>query len=290
MLNDIKKDTVNRASRLGDYQSLDVNTLANGYCDATDNGDDLLRDAYMAALILRFWYKIGEMYEKVKAIGVYEKEDLYITLYECIDNACTYRKWRTDDKLNAQQCIQQSIGTRGAPAIIYDYNSDKNRANVNTYSFDAPIGDSDDTYMDVTIIDGENSVETRSYSAFDAEELIQSYINRKKLIEAIFLDNVCTQDPFRETKETIKMVDEETGESYKQTNTHHEFWEYRLIQILGDLDENYVNYFIHRYKVVVPEFNAAFEAIKKANNQKLYKYWRALKTQAAPEIANYLKG
>jgi hypothetical protein len=76
------------------------------------------------------------------------------------------------------------------------------------------------------------------------------------------------------TKHNHKGIDSETGEEYKYNTYSHEFWEYRLIQALNDLPENYTQKFMSRYTITPAKLDAAVEVIKKATNQKLYKYVR----------------
>ena len=77
--------------------------------------------------------------------------------------------------------------------------------------------------------------------------------------------------PLVNTKKVVKTVDDE-GKSYKYTQHTSEFWPFKCVQILSNLPDDYADYFCKHYKVVVKELEAALSAIRKANNQKLYKY------------------
>ena len=73
------------------------------------------------------------------------------------------------------------------------------------------------------------------------------------------------------TKTVVKTVDDE-GNSYKHTRQTSEFWPYKCVQILSNLPEDYATYFCEHYNVITEELFAALGAIRKANNQKLYKF------------------
>ena len=62
MLNETKKDLVNRAHKLvRPYESYSIDELADAYCEAVDTNNEALKDIYISALILRFWYTIDKM-------------------------------------------------------------------------------------------------------------------------------------------------------------------------------------------------------------------------------------
>ena len=83
MLNETKKDLVNQAHRLArPYESYTIDELANAYCDAVDTNNKALKDAYISALILRFWYTIDKMYKANTVAPCLERTDFFWWLYE----------------------------------------------------------------------------------------------------------------------------------------------------------------------------------------------------------------
>ena len=101
--------------------------------------------------------------------------------------------------------------------------------------------------------------------------LIQSCIDKKKIVEAIILDTIAFNDTQKVTKKVVKGVDFE-GNPTKYTQTTSEFWSFRCVQILSNLPVDYAAYFKKHYNVVEPELEVAIAAIRAANNQKLYRY------------------
>ena len=109
MLNEIKKSLTACARQLSKpYESYTIDELADAYCEASDTKNESLKNIYISALILRFWYTIDKMYRANTVAPSLEREDFYWWLYEAIEYACKYRGWQDPNKkLNAQQCINK---------------------------------------------------------------------------------------------------------------------------------------------------------------------------------------
>jgi hypothetical protein len=250
------------------YESYSIDELADAYCDAVDSGNETLKDIYISALVLRFWHKIDKMYKSNTVAPCLEHEDFFWWLYEAIEYACHYRGWRdADKKLNAQQCINKCIETIKLQKY-YNLRLDKNKTVNYTVSMDAPVGgDSDDKAM--TIGDMLEAEETwDDHSRDDVMILVQNYINRDKIVEAILIDNIAFNDVQRYYKQTVKT---ETG---KYTDVSSEFHPYRLVQIVSKLPKEYKYEFMHKYKISEEKLDAVLAYVDKSNNQRLYKLLR----------------
>ena len=210
MLNEFRKQSIQYArilkqSRGIDYETVNVNTLADGYCKAMDEGDEYNKDLFISALVLRFWYVIKKLQDKSPGMGL-DITDFFNWLYEAIEYACKYRKWQDpNNKVNAQQCINQCIETIRLQHY-YQANLKKHKGNFSTVSLDATYAnDGDDAEVSLldTIVDEDASTaNTKLMEARDTRTFIQRYINKKKLIEAIILDNIAFGDNSREIKHT----------------------------------------------------------------------------------------
>jgi hypothetical protein len=203
-----------------------------------------------------------------------DDEDFVGWVYEAILLACEYRKWQKDEKVNAQQCLNQCIETIRV-RHYYEFNLDKHKANYNTVSLSTPVGDEGDNgaqrTLEDTMYDEDVEAEVNMTEGnVAARHLIQSFINKKKLVEAIILDVIAFGDTEKITKHTKKGFDEE-GNAYKYNTFTHEFWAFKAVQLLANLPETYVEYFYENYDVVPEQFDAALTVLKKANNQKLYR-------------------
>lgn len=248
-----------------------IQVMADGYCLAKDTGDERRKNMYIAGLMLRFWYAISKLKARSPIQGL-DYIDFMGWLYEAIEYACKYRAWQNPDKkTNAQQAINKCIETIRVQKY-YDLNLQKNKANINTYSLDVELDSDGKTTLLDTLVDEE--VSASAVMAEDTESvhyLIQMYINKKKLVEAIILDTIAFNDTQKTTKKTIKTVDAD-GNPYKYTQHSSEFWPFRCVQILSNLPENYAEYFHKQYSVPTAELEAALNAIRTANNQKLYRF------------------
>ena len=282
MLNEFRKQSIQLAKILKqtrgiDYETVNVNVLADGYCKAMDEGDEYNKDLFISALVLRFWYVIKKLQDKSPNMGL-DITDFFNWLYEAIEYACKYRKWQDpNNKVNAQQCINQCIETIRLQHY-YQANLKKHKGNFSTVSLDATYAnDGDDaqvSLLDTIADEEETTANSRFLEAADTRTFIQRYINKKKIIDAIILDNIAFGDSQRETKSISKRVDPETGEEEKITNYTSEFWEFKCVQNLSRLSDNYADYFMENYDVKPEELTAALQAIKKATNAKLYTYLR----------------
>ena len=265
MLNETKRDLTFMARKLvKPYESYSIDELADAYCDAVDNKNDALKDIYISALVLRFWHKIDKMFKANTVAPSLEHEDFFWWLYEAIEYACKYRGWRDESKkLNAQQCINKCIDTIKLQKY-YNLRLDKNKTVNFTISMDAPVGgDSDDKAM--TIGDMLETEETwDDHSADEVVLLVQSYINRDKIIEAIMIDNIAFNDVQRWHKQTIKT------ESGKYTEVSSEFWPFRLISIISKLPKEYKLDFLRKYKISEEKLDAVLAYVDKSTNQRLY--------------------
>ena len=250
-----------------------IRKILDGFCKAMDEGDEHLKNLYISGLILRHWDKVKKLADSCPNIGIHG-EEFVDWVYEAIMYACKYRKWQTDESVNAQQCINQCIETI-RKQHYYEYNLDKHSANYNTVSLDTPIGDESDNgvqrTLEDTMYDEDAEEEVRMADGNSAaKHLIQSFINKDRLVEAIILDIIAFGDTQKVTK-VVKKGFDENGESYKYTSYTHEFWKFKAIQILSNLPEEYKEYFMETYIVKNTALEAALDLLKRANNQKLYK-------------------
>ena len=250
-----------------------IRTMLDGYCKAMDEGDEHLKDLYISGLILRHWDKVKKLALTCPNIDL-QGEDFVEWVYEAIMYACKYRKWQKDEKVNAQQCINQCIETI-RKQHYYNYNLDKNRANYNNASFDTPIGDEGNNGTQRTLIDtiADENAEREARmadSTTTARQIIQTFINKNKIVEAIIMDIIAFGDTEKVTKQIKQSVDE-NGEEIKYTTYTHEFWKFKAVQILSNLSDDYQRYFVDNYLVKTPALDAALNVLKKANNQKIYK-------------------
>ena len=248
-----------------------IQLMLDRYCLAKDTNDEHRKNLYISGLMLRFWYVISKLQARSPIPGL-EYNDFMDWLYEAIEYACKYRAWQDPTKkVNAQQAINQCIETIRVQKY-YDLNLQKNKVNQMTFSLDAEFDeDGESTLLDTLVDEDTETDREHQESAEAAYALVQSCINKKKLIEAIILDTIAFNDVQKVHKKVVKGVDFE-GNPTKYTQTSSEFWPFRCVQILSNLPIDYASYFKQHYQVVEPELEAALAVIRAANNQKLYRY------------------
>ena len=274
MLNEVKKSLTACARQLSKpYESYTIDELADAYCEASDTKNESLKNIYISALILRFWYTIDKMYRANTVAPSLEREDFYWWLYEAIEYACKYRGWQDPDKkLNAQQCINKCIETIKLQKY-YVLRLDKHKAINYCCSMETPVGDGDSD-SDKTIGDILASEEyTDDHSGSEVMMLVQDYIDQNKIIEAIMIDSIAFNDVQKHFKKVVKTTNAE-GEAYKYTEYSSEFWPFRLVQLLKGLSAEYKTTFMKKYNISDKKMAACLEALRGMNNQRLYKYLR----------------
>jgi hypothetical protein len=281
MLNETKKDLTLRASQLiKPYEMYSIDELANAYCDAVDTKNEALKDIYISALILRFWYTIDKMYRSNTVAPCLEREDFFWWLYEAIEYACKYRGWRDPSKnLNAQQCINKCINTIKLQKY-YDLRLDKHKSINYCCSLETPVcseeGDGHSKSLE-DILESDENIDD-CYADDDVMLLVQNYINKNKIIEAILIDNIAFNDVQKHFKKTIKRQTED-GKTERYVEHSSQFWPYKLIQIVSKLPEDYKENFLERYNISEEKLTTILDVIDKANNQKLYRYLDKMLTE-----------
>ena len=276
MNQDSKQAFAEEAKIIGDYQKVPLQDLANGYHFAKLEGNKRLQGAFLSAVILRGWYNVDKIYQICKNIIGFDREDALSKYQDCVIQALDSAAWLDPSKkLTAQQCINQILRTRGAPAIIYESNLAKNKGCTMLQSLDETINDGVDrelTLLD-TIEDEHSDIADVDAESF-AISLVQKYINKNKVIEAIILDTIASHDFNKTTKTVIKEISPE-GKTVKRTEELHEFSARQCIKYLSDLPLDYTKYFSKKYIVKEPIVEAAVAKVRASNNQKLYKYLNA---------------
>ena len=272
MLQETKRDLTMHARKLSQpYENYSIDELANAYCEAVDTNNSTLKDIYISALILRFWSKIDKMYKNNTVAPSLEYEDFFWWLYEAIEYACKYRGWQDPTKkLNAQQCINKCIETIKLQKY-YNLRLDKNKAVNYCYSMNTPMsGDGDDAEKTLgdLLEDEEGCYDS---STDDVIMLVQSYINRNKIVEAILIDNIAFNDVQKHHKKVVKATAID-GEAYKYTEHSSEFWPYKLVQIVSKLPATYKKDFMAKYRMSDEKLTAVLDVIDNSTNQKIYRY------------------
>lgn len=291
------------AKGLGDYQALTKLELANGYCKADEDGDEILRSQYWSALMLRYWYKIFEWMENSRSCKL-QPEDFVDWLNNSLVDAFYYRSWwweyesvvqhgkfieyKLDEKGNKipnqhywkidPNAADKSINYFCAARRGKEYqalNKQKRKSSVLSYSLDSHLEDVGDYALE----------KAGAYEELDHSNVIQyivcKFLNEGKTIEALILDGIACHDAFKETKTSHYVydteIDEKTGEEveikekvYDYSST---FDPRKLVKHLNTINQDFMqNYFSIEYGVTLDECEEILHKLKGLNNTKLYNY------------------
>jgi hypothetical protein len=112
------------------------------------------------------------------------------------------------------------------------------------------------------------------------------YINQNKIVEAIMIDNIISNDCQRHTKKTIKTTTP-AGDPFKYVEHSSEFWAYRLVQLVSKLPASYKYDFLKKYKISEEKLDTVLEYVDNVNNQRLYRNLSKLLTELRHTYAAY---
>lgn len=230
MLSEIKQTYLKEANNIKNWKSLDKNELANLYIKYEN--DNLKRNWYFSALILKYWNQIYYLYESSKSCRL-DIDDFSSWLVEALHIAFKYRRWTNpefavyNDPNGPDKVINKCILTTRQRWYEY-FNKFKRKQNHIAYSIEESIELHNDS-ADVLLKQDSIEEETNKYIT-----LINDFFRMKKYATAIILDFICFQDAFlyKGNKYTGKFVNE------------------RLVSHFCSLDnEKYLDYIFSRYDV-----------------------------------------
>ena len=313
-LNDIKKSCEAEASIIKvecldengnkivkGYQDLTKKELADGFChwdeieDMTKDENEkakaeILRSAYWAALLLRYWFKIFDWMKTSGSLGLRDI-DFFDWLHDSLRDAFIYRSWRklrrkypkhhngewieNPDYVEDENAVDKSINYFCSARRGKEYqaaNKDRRRANYQSLSIDQTFDE--DGY---SILDREG-LSTPGKTFDGVKELVKLFLDKNKFIEALIIDNMAYGDSYKVTKakktQIIKETNMETNQEEEVEVSYNTFTYQpntrKLVKSLTEIDDNYFNeYFNKQYKIT--DYKPILDSIKGLTNAKLYK-------------------
>lgn len=200
-LNSAKKIPGFKAGTKEDYN--DIEKLANGYCLAEFNNNKDLQASYLSALMIRYWYMIPFVYDKMKSLRI-DIEDVVGIIYDALMKAFKYKSWLdttkdvSKEKNGAEKCINRCIDSV-RQAAFQQSNTDSRKLFYMTYSMEESIekfGDASETL----------SVEEEDlYSSI--HDIVDYKLKKKDILGALLIDSIVFNDCFVKNNFSItKMV------------------------------------------------------------------------------------
>ncbi len=251
----------------------DIDILADGYLKARDKNDQELMEAYLSALMIRYWHMVSILYNNSKTLNI-ELSDMVDWMYEAFQKAFHYSSWVDETKAiskegrrAAEKAFNQCL-TSIRQYYIKNLNQNKRRIHTGNYivSYDngMSFGDNDDdnvTFKDAFASDNDTKPTIES-------ELINLLVKKGKYFDAFVVDGIINQNSFVDKPKEICYtdVDEDGNEVVvKDTIKVPEFSRKKLASHLSTLDDKFVNYFSSKYKISKRKVAGAVNTLKKYN-------------------------
>lgn len=243
------------ASQLKDWQKLNKNEIANLYLDNRNNESGSI---YAAALLCRYWYKVGLLWKNNKRSMT--EEQCYETVWDGIERAIDYAPWR-----NAENSLYQdpngpdkaiNICIDSVRKSFYAFSSrDKRKANhkANANSLESMWELAKDYSMqfleDCEAVDDKFLTKELNVTLY-----IKDLIAQGNLPEAIIIDNICFDDSLAEDENGM------VGFSRR-----------KVINNIHNLGKVFIKYFTHKYDVPADVLIDCLKQINSLSKPKMQK-------------------
>ena len=239
------------AEIIPDWRKKSKNDLLNEYIDHEENKQ--LREAYMAAIMCRYWGAINKYYQASYKSAT--KEDCFEWLTHAIMYALKHRKWRDpNNKLYNDPKAPDKVVNRCIASTRHIYyqamNNDNKKLNFGLESLEN-LEENDLSYL---IPPAEESSDTMISNIF-LKDIIKNKLNSSedKMLEGLILDGIAN------------------GDVFTLDNEHISFNTKRLVKHLNHIDDKYCQILSDMYGVDSSKLSEISSYICKIPNYKLYK-------------------
>lgn len=235
------------ASMIPDWATMDKNDLCRA-CIAHES-DEVLYNAYLSAIICRYWGLISKFYNQSKNLA--EPIDCYDWLIHAITYALKHRQWENpkstiyNDPKGPDKAVNRCM--KSSRLIYYQFHNRKKRRK------DYTLISMDDLKENLNSDDA--NIEDKSanfdYTGFDLIFYINEIFNRKEYFLAFILDLICNDDVF-------EFQDDSTRFNIR-----------KLIKHFRELDEAYLLMFANKYDIAYEDVLQAAILAKNIPDNKL---------------------
>lgn len=273
MLEEIKKSYVKMANAVvPEWKKMDVNKLCNLYVEHEDN--QIEKEGYFAAILLKKWGYIGRHYLNSKASG-FTIEDCYDMVLDAVLYALDRRMWLKpesniyQDPYGPDKILNRCIYSQ-RQLRYYNANCGKRKANYGKSSLDQiqeAVGDHSEVFSE-------------DYSAASSDDLnvmmlIKGFFSSGKALEGVILDNLISDDCFTAHSYTTAYINEE-GEESEIKHSETAFKLGKLINNLSEYDDESIKRLSKTYEVDASEIEPALEIIRSSDKGKLGRIVKAM--------------
>lgn len=241
------------ADKISGWREMNKNALCDLYIDNENNS---LGNAYLSAIICRYWGNIYKCYSQSQ--GYATKEDCYDVLIDAIQNILKRRSWRNPasklygDPNGADKAINRCIKTTWINLYTAAMRQKRvcNTQTIHIDELDAPVVDA--------MID--KVVDTALQQRKDSENVVVNGIVKdlfsiKDYVGAFAVDLIIHGDVF-----LAEIVDDETVT---------EFSTKKLIKYIHYIDNDYVDFFCDEYEISRSSVEVAVAYVKNQSSDVL---------------------
>lgn len=262
-----------------DWRHMSKTELANAYCDAEESNNIRLRDHFFSTLMCKYSYMVPLLYSRRESVLMRLKiEEFYWWVVEALQKGLKYRRWRNPEfkelynNPNGAETVFNRCFYSVEKGYYKYYNQDCRKINYISGSLEdvfevGPDGD-EVSYLG-TVEDPNSNVE--DYWKEDlCKTLVQDYIDKGKVLQAVIIDGISYQDTFTNYKKSYTKGIDLMGNEIKVKITQEEFSPTKLVKHLNSLDDTFIKYFIETYDISKDTLKQCVNEIVGSRNSKLH--------------------
>ena len=244
-----------------DWRKADKNMLFFKYCDY-ETVNPKLSEAYLSALLVRFWHLITSYYNK--GSGAYDAETVYEWLIHCIQYAKDHKPWEKGGNLEGQKNGPDkaiNIYMKSMRQGFYQWSNAAKRSAYFTQltSLEKVIEDTGDAQL--PYFDDVNS----TVEFLDIKKLVQDEFNNKLYMGAFIIDGIIN----------APVIDTIIDKNSKDTPTlYTQFNKKKLSKHIRNMDDNYCKTFSKIYDIPECEVITARNECCELSSTRIYNYMK----------------
>ena len=251
-----------------DWRKSDKNELFFNHLKYEDS-DALLSEAYLAAVIARYWNLINSYYAQGK--GAYEAETCYEWLIHCIQYAKDHKPWAKGGNLEGQKnapdkCI--NIYMKSMRQGFYQWSNAKKRADYFTQTTSLNKMTEETGDANLPFVDDMASIDEH----MDVKNLVVSEFKKKNYMSSFLIDGIVNTA-------SIDII-KEKNDPY----IYSQFNKKKLSRHIRSMDDNYCKSFSKHYQLPRDEVISARDACVKISSTKIYNLLNSTLTKLSKNI------
>ena len=265
------------------WKNMTKTELANGFC----NYDELeqtphnksMKEHYFSALMCKYSYMITYMYSRRQSVlRRLDIDDYHDWVVEGLLTGLKYRRWRDpqfkdlyNNPNGAEVVFNRCFYSIERKYYKY-YNQDCRKLGYTTLSLEDEIDSntnennegSDKIHLEDIV---EDSI-TNEIHPNMCRDMVQYYLNKGKILEALIVDGIGYHATFKETKSDV--VEEVGGKKVNTFYKKKEFSPKEMVNHLVNLGPHFINYFHKNYNIQNDVLENCIKKIETTKRTKLY--------------------